>query len=195
MAIDDVTINRAPVLTLRAAVVAERLGFTHSEALTLGRAVAGLNAYSKGRALGIFKPTPKDVRAKREAKTKAKEVLQVELLHRAVPVVQTPEGLRALSKEQPIAAASVEKYLSSKFKDALGPVSAAMAELADSRDVDELAAEAYSLYEQFRPAVTAGESGWGAAGTLSLAKIRKLAKKMRRQAASATAMGLRNSTN
>src|SRR5450631_3937550 len=176
MAIDAVTINRAPVLTLWAAVVAERLGFTHDEALTLGRAVAGLNAYSKGRALGIFKPTPKDVREKRDAKTTAEEVLQVELLHRLVPVVQTPGGLRALSKEQPIAAASVEKYLSSKFKEALGPVSAAMAELADSRDVDELAAEAYGLYEQFRPAIPAGESGWGAAGTLSLAKIRKLVK-------------------
>ena len=174
MAIDAVTVNRAPVLTLWAAIVAERLGFTHDEALTLGRAVAGLNAYSKGKALGIFKPTPKEVRAKREAK--AKQVLQVELLHRAVPVVQTPEGLRALSKEQPVAPASVEKYLSSKFKDALGPVSAAMAELADSMDPEELAAEAYGLYEQFRPAIPAGEAGWGAAGTLSLAKIRKLAK-------------------
>jgi hypothetical protein len=173
---DAVTINRAPVLTLWAAVVAEHLGFSHDEALTLGRAVAGLNAYSKGRALGIFRPTPKDVRAKREAKTKDKKVLQVELLHRLVPVVQTPAGLRALSKEQPIASARVEKYLSTKFKDALGPVSAAMAELADSRDREELAAEAYGLYEQFRPPIPAGESGWGAAGTLSLTKIRKLAK-------------------
>jgi len=32
----------------RAAVVAEVLGFEHDEALTLGRAVAGLNAHSKG---------------------------------------------------------------------------------------------------------------------------------------------------
>jgi len=176
MAIETITINRAPVLTLWAAIVAERLGFTHNEALTLGRAVAGLNAYSKGRALGLFKPTPKDVRAKREATAKAKQVLRVELLHRAVPVEQTPEGLRALSKEQPVAPASVEKYLSSKFGDALGPVSAAMKELADSRDSEELAAAAYGLYEQFRPAIPAGESGWGAAGTLSLARIRKLAK-------------------
>jgi hypothetical protein len=43
-----IRINRAPVLTLWAAVVAERLGFDHDTALTLGRAVAGLNAYSKG---------------------------------------------------------------------------------------------------------------------------------------------------
>jgi hypothetical protein len=67
MEIDAISINRAPVLTLWAAIVAEQLGFTHDEALTLGRAVAGLNAYSKGKALGIFKPTPKEVQAKRAA--------------------------------------------------------------------------------------------------------------------------------
>jgi hypothetical protein len=94
MAIDAVTVNRAPVLTLWAAIVAERLGFTHDEALTLGRAVAGLNAYSKGKALGIFKPTPKEVRAKREAK--AKQVLQVELLHRAVEQVLVVPGKNGL---------------------------------------------------------------------------------------------------
>jgi hypothetical protein len=54
----SVMINRAPVLTFWAAVVAEVLGFEHDEALTLGRAVAGLNAYSKGVSLGLFQPTP-----------------------------------------------------------------------------------------------------------------------------------------
>jgi hypothetical protein len=58
----------------------------------------------------------------------------------------------------------------------LGPVSAVMVQLADSMDAEELAAEAYGLYEQFRPAIPAGEAGWGAAGTLSLARIRKLAQ-------------------
>jgi hypothetical protein len=55
-------INRAPVLTLWAAVVAELLGFRRDEALTLGRAVAGLNAYSKGLSLGVFRPSPKSVK-------------------------------------------------------------------------------------------------------------------------------------
>jgi hypothetical protein len=55
-------VNRAPVLTLWAAVVAEILGFEHDEALTLGRAVAGLNAYSKGVSLGLFQPTPREVK-------------------------------------------------------------------------------------------------------------------------------------
>lgn len=50
-----VSINRAPVLTPWAAVVAGRLGFDEDEALTLGKAVAGLNAQAKGRRLGLFK--------------------------------------------------------------------------------------------------------------------------------------------
>ena len=49
------SVNRAPVLTLWAAVVAEVLGVEYDEALTLGRAVAGLNAYSKGVSLGLAK--------------------------------------------------------------------------------------------------------------------------------------------
>jgi hypothetical protein len=49
-------VNRAPVLTLWAAVAAEVLGFEHDEGLTLGRAVAGLNAYSKGVSPGLFLP-------------------------------------------------------------------------------------------------------------------------------------------
>ena len=52
----SISINRAPVLTLWAAVVARRLVFDEDEALTLGKALAGLNAYSKGRWLGLFKP-------------------------------------------------------------------------------------------------------------------------------------------
>jgi hypothetical protein len=51
---DTVTINRAPVLTLWAAVVAEPLGFDRDEALMLGKSVAGLTAQSKGQRLGIF---------------------------------------------------------------------------------------------------------------------------------------------
>ncbi|HKI85544.1 MAG TPA: hypothetical protein VKA53_02245 [Thermoanaerobaculia bacterium] len=56
-----ITINRAPVLTLWAAVVAERLGFEWEEALTVGRAVAGLNAYAKGVRLGLFTPAPAEL--------------------------------------------------------------------------------------------------------------------------------------
>ena len=60
-----VMVNRAPVLTLWTTVVAEVLGFDHDKALTLGRAVAGLDAYSKALALGLFQPTSKAIKEQR----------------------------------------------------------------------------------------------------------------------------------
>ncbi|UCG98394.1 MAG: hypothetical protein JSW31_04620 [Burkholderiales bacterium] len=170
----QVKVNRAPVLTLWAAVVAERLGFDRDEALTMGRVVAGLNAYAKGKSLGLFKPVPEEVRRERERLREGVE-MHVDLLHRAVPVTVTPEGLRALSKGKPIAPASVQRYLQGKFGDALGAVEQAMQKLAASIDPDELARSAYSLYEAFRPEVPAGVRGWGAAGVLDLQRIRTAA--------------------
>ena len=48
MSRDVILINRAPVLTLWASVVAERLGYDSKAALSLGKTLAGLNAQSKG---------------------------------------------------------------------------------------------------------------------------------------------------
>jgi hypothetical protein len=48
-----IRVNRAPVLTLWAAIVAERLGYTPDTALTLSRFVAGSSARAKARRLGI----------------------------------------------------------------------------------------------------------------------------------------------
>jgi hypothetical protein len=170
-----ITVNRAPVLTLWAAVVARRLGFDRDEALTLGRVVAGLNAYAKGKALGLFKPAPEDVRRSRRQLAHGAQ-LHVDLLHRAVPVVATPEGLRALAKDKPIAPASVQRYLEARFGAALPAVEQAMEELAQSLPPDELARRAYALYESFRPEVPAGVRGWGAAGVLDLEAIRGAAR-------------------
>jgi len=89
-------VNRAPLLTLWAAGVTEVLGFEHDEALTIGRAVAGLNAYSKGVCLGLFQPTPKEIQEQRR-KMRKEETVTVDLIHRAVPAKHTNEGLRALS--------------------------------------------------------------------------------------------------
>jgi len=170
----SVMINRAPVLTLWATVVAEMLGFDYDEALTLGRAVAGLNAYSKGVSLGLFQPTPKAVR-KRRQKFRKDEVVTVDLLHRAVPARHTDEGLRALSNDRPISPESVNRYFGSKFGDALDEVYDAMKELAKSLTPSELAEKAYHLYEKFRPEIPPGKRGWGALGKLDIEGIRKMA--------------------
>lgn len=171
-----VMINRAPVMTLWAAVVAERLGFKRDEALTMGRVVAGLNAYSKAVSLGLVEPSERAIE-KHRAKTKRGGSFHVDLLHRAVPVVQTPAGLRATSDDRPIDSDSVERYLRGKFGDALAEVRAAMTELARAVPPRQLAARAYRLYEEFRPEIPAGVKGWGAAGVLDLEKIRRLAER------------------
>jgi hypothetical protein len=108
-------------------------------------------------------------------------VFPVALLGRAVPVLQTDEGLRAVGKDQkPVTPESVERYLKSKYGEALPAVRAAMVKLAKARSPEQLADEAFRLYESFRPGVPAGESGWGAKGELSLATIGALAAKPRK---------------
>jgi len=57
-------VNRVPVLTLWAA--------------------AGLNAFSKGVTLGVFQPTPKEVKEQRRRMRK-EETVTVDLYPRAVP--------------------------------------------------------------------------------------------------------------
>jgi len=173
MTSDAITINRAPVLTLWASVVAESLGFDPDEALTLGKAVAGLTAQSKGKRLGIFTPSPEAVRKERAKKAKAAGVLRVAILGRAVPVLHTDFGLRAVDKEQkPMAPTSVAKYLQSRFGERLPEVRDAMEKVAKSQGPNALANKAFQLYEAFRPEIPEGERGWGAKGTLSLEKIR-----------------------
>ena len=174
MARTTVKINRAPVLTLWAAVVAERLGYDHETALTLGKAVAGLNAQSKGRRLGIFEE-PKGPQEEREPKARQPgEQFMVSLLHRRVPVISTEHGMRAMVKGQPIDPAGVRRYLAQKFGHELADARAAMEVLAKAYPSDRLAAQAYALYEQFRPDIPEGKKGWGAAGQLDLDHIRLL---------------------
>jgi hypothetical protein len=175
MAARTISINRAPVLTLWAAVVAQRLGFDQDEALSLGKAVAGRNAQSKGRRLRIFKPhEDKDQTARRKERG---EWLLIEVLGRPVPAVVTDDGIRALQKDKPIGTAGVKRYLEDKFGDDLATVRAAMRRLARSYTPDELAVRGYPLYKLFRPSVPSGVTGWGAKGTLDLGLLTQLAKK------------------
>src|SRR3954453_1914826 len=161
-----IPINRAPVLTLWAAVVAERLGFDRATALTLGQAVAGLSAYAKGVPLGIIEPRPELVREQSDRLAEG-EQLRLDLLGRAVPVVRTPDGLRAVNKGKPGNPAQIEKYLAGKLADPLANARNAMAELAAACEPADLYRRGFPLYEQLRPGVPAGESGWGAAAELN----------------------------
>jgi hypothetical protein len=61
-----IRVNRAPVLTLWASVVAERPCHLPETALTLGRFVAGSSARAKARRLGISDEKQYAMNAKRE---------------------------------------------------------------------------------------------------------------------------------
>lgn len=170
-----ISINRAPVLTLWAAVVAQRLGFDEDEALTLGKALTGLNAYSKGRRLGIFKPH--EEKAKKAREKAPDERFLIEVLGRPVPATNTGDGIRAVQKSQPIDPDSVRRYLEDKFGDDLKAVRSAMQKLAKAYKPQELAHDAYPLYERFRPDIPAGKKGWEAKGNLDLELIEQVAKR------------------
>ena len=144
-----------------------------AEALSLGKSLAGLNAQSKGQRLGIFKPTPKEIKKVREHGRG--EEFWVDLLGRALPAVNTNQGVRAVIKSKPIDPGVVERYLESKFGDALPDVRKAMMELAGALEPDDLAQTGFGLYEQFRPVIPEGVQGWGAKGELDLGRISKLA--------------------
>jgi hypothetical protein len=175
MASKKIKINRAPVLTLWATVVARRLGHDEKTALTLGKAVAGLNAQSKGRKLGIYEEKSEEEKAKESAKKKPVQVEFVEILGRGVPAIETKEGLRAAIKGEAIQAESVQAYLEQKFKD-LEEARKAMEHLARAFAPKQLEKQAYDLYEKFRPKIPEGKKGWGAKGELDLDYIRSLAE-------------------
>jgi hypothetical protein len=176
MATKKIKINRAPVMTLWAAVVAERLGYDEETALTLGKAVAGLNAQSKGKKLGIYEEKSEEEKEKETKKQKEDKTEFIEIMGRGVPAIKTPRGLRAAIKGEPIHSGAVESYLEKKFGEDLDDARKAMEKLAKAYTPKQLEKKAYDLYEKFRPEIPEGKKGWGAKGELDLGYIRSLAE-------------------
>lgn len=179
MANDTVTINRAPVLTLWAAVVAERLGYDEDTALSFGKCLAGLNAQSKGRSLGLFGTPKAPEQGGPPKKHGLGEEFWVAICGRPLPAKNTPAGVRAVIKDKPIDPRGVRDYLDRAFGPDLQKVRGAFAGLATSFTPEELSEQAYGLYERFRPAVQRGQAGWGQKGLLDLDLVKSLAKKDR----------------
>jgi hypothetical protein len=166
-----IRVNRAPVLTLWAVVVAERLGHSPDAALTLGRFVAGSSARAKARRLGLTEE--RHEAEERETKAAAiKPHKTVRLLGRDIPVLPAPDGaLRAEDNGKPAASKPVKSYIARAFGDRLPEVRAAMEALAASLSPEALNRVGFHLYERFRPEVPEGTQGWGAKGELRIERI------------------------
>ena len=170
-AAEPIKVNRAPVLTLWAAVVAERHGHPRDTALTLGRAVAGSAARTKARSIGR-----EERKADRDANTprvaEKHVTAPVLLLGKTIRLLPTEDGeLRAADGDQPSDPAAVERYIVKAFGDRLPEVRAAMEKMAASLPAEELNRIGFRLYEKFRPEVPQGAEGWGARGILDLDRI------------------------
>jgi hypothetical protein len=87
-----------------------------------------------------------DVECKPDLVRAEGEWLQVDLPGRAVPVVRTPDGLRAVSKGKPGKHERIETYLPAKFGAHLETACQAMAELAEAHEPADLCRHACRLY-------------------------------------------------
>ena len=176
-----IRIDRAPALTLWASVVAERLGWSHATALTLGHAVAGMTAHAKGVPHDTIAQS--DDRQHEPAPSPPVEVTgavrDVPLLGRIVRVALTTEGPRAITKNAQVKPEAVERYLRDKFGSQLCAALSAMERLAATMPKDMLNDEAFHLYEYFRPVVPSDERG--AKGVLDLDRIHALVRTKRQQ--------------
>jgi hypothetical protein len=164
-----IRVNPAPVLTLWAAVVAERLGHPPDTALSLASAAAGTAARAKARQLGLVEeagPSQSEGRPGRRT---------VRLLGKEVPLTRDVEGrLRAdAGHGQPAPAAPVEAYLSQAFGPRLPEVKAALESLAACHAPEDLNRIGFGLYQRFRPEVPSGAGGWAAKGALHLEAVRQ----------------------
>jgi len=169
-----VQINRAPVLTLWAATVAERTGHPWESALTLGKAVAGLNAQAKGRSLGLYTARQPEETAGSPKKKPAADLEWITVCGRPVPARKTARCVRAVDGDAVIEPGSVQKYLEKAFGEKLEEVRSAMKDLAHAYSARELESRSYGFYERFRPVVSSGVGGWGQKGELDLELFKAL---------------------
>lgn len=163
-----IRVNRAPVLTLWAAVVAERLGHPPDTALSLASAVAGTAARAKARRLGIAEDRDHAADA-----APMKPQATTRLLGRDIPLTHDDDGvvLADAGNGKPAPAAPAAAYVAKAFGSMLGEVRAAMTALANQMDPEDLNRVGFRLYEHFRPEIPADAKGWGAKGELHLDRI------------------------
>jgi hypothetical protein len=176
-----ISVNRAPVLSLWATAVSERLGFSTDEAYSYAQWIAGTLAQAKGRKLGVLKPSGKsqkgkkaksgaDVEGRREEHVDDDDFVMV-FGNMKIPT-RVVDGKRlAVKGGKVIDPVPVKAYVEKKFGDNLEKATLAMGELAQSMPADQIRERAYELYEQFRPEW----HGWGKEGTLDLEEVHELA--------------------
>ncbi|KAM0751778.1 hypothetical protein T439DRAFT_324970 [Meredithblackwellia eburnea MCA 4105] len=158
-------VNRAPVMTAWATVVAERLGFRRQEALSIAQVYTELNANSKGVSIGIMPASANQSNAGTSQPL-------VDLMGRKIPVLSMQDGeWRAIAKGAIAEPSTAFGYLQRAFRQQLGAVIGALRVLADSYEPSKLNEIGYALYCEFRPEAVSGAKGWGQKSEMLLKTI------------------------
>jgi hypothetical protein len=167
-----IRVNRAPVLTLWATIVAERLGHPPGTALTLGRAVCSSSGRANTRRIGIVDDEQAAEERCATATALKPQIQTILLLGRDIPVLPADDGtMRADDNGKPASARSVAAYIAKAFGNRLDEARAAMEALAGLLPPDELNRVGFRLYERFWPDVPNGAQGRGVKGELRLERI------------------------
>eukprot|EP00271_Cylindrocystis_brebissonii_P007311 TRINITY_DN20689_c0_g1_i1.p1 TRINITY_DN20689_c0_g1~~TRINITY_DN20689_c0_g1_i1.p1 ORF type:complete len:542 (-),score=84.23 TRINITY_DN20689_c0_g1_i1:145-1770(-) len=160
-----VWVNRAPVLCLWAAVVAQREGYSWEEGVTFGKFISAKCGAAKGHKLGFNTGSlcPGDEMGLEE----------FEVCGMRVPGVRTPDGVRAVLG-RPLSPGVAETYLLKAFTVNLQACKVSFENLARKYSPRDIGSVAFRLYEAIRPEIPAGAAGWGAKGVLNLAVVNSM---------------------
>jgi hypothetical protein len=183
-----IMINRAPVLTLWAAIVSQTVfSLSWEEALTIGSAYATITAKAKGTSLGIYSSTTTTTETKdqdpkvspspvEEDDTTSSSTTTFCLMDQLIRARVTPDGIRALvprrgggGEEEELVEVDPHatwNHLQIKFPAGSLPYIIQLLQDASRAAGDTLESTAYQYYMHIRPCIPSGTKGWGAHGHL-----------------------------
>lgn len=164
-----IMINRAPVLELWAACVAQFLhpDLSWTACLSIGGSISALTAITKGRSLGKIDPPDEDGEEGDGKKKTGSKDLKV----MGFPTPLEGDAVLVKGKARPGREGSLIRRYGGE--ETLGEVKKAMMQALESwkGHEDELDKGAFHMYETFRPSVPKGQQGWGRKAELHLPNI------------------------
>ena len=169
-----IIINRAPVLELWGATVAEFLfpKLSWPTCLSIGQSIATICAISKGRSIGLIEPPSPDKKKKKKKDPVESQLIKI----MGFPMVIKNEAVIVNGKPKSASEANVKRKFGEEnydrvrqlFSTNLGSWKGA------EKDLDK---QAFHMYEEFRPTVAAGDKGWGRKGELNLELVERVVRK------------------
>ncbi|SMY25818.1 unnamed protein product [Zymoseptoria tritici ST99CH_1A5] len=174
----SITINRAPVLELWASSVAHVLhpSLSWSTCLSIGGAISTITAISKGRSIGkIQKPDPDEAAEKKQKRQKSDAKLEdVDVMGFNLHLDKDGQAMVGEKPKKSDEEALKKKYGPDSYEKAKAAFEEALKSWKGKED--ELNGRAFHMYEDFRPSVAAGQSGWGRKGVLDLERVKNVVR-------------------